>query len=94
MTEIIDYRPYMVNENKVYVKVNAFIDTEGNVYPISFTWEDGYKYEIDKISEIRPAASLKAGGTGIRYSIKVHNKQTYIWLEETNGACRWFLERK
>ena len=92
MNDIIDCRPCMVNEKKVYVKVSAFVDTEGNVYPISFVWEDGNTYTIDKISEIRPAQ--KAGGTGMRYSIKVCNKQTYIWLEETNGLYRWFLERK
>ena len=94
MQDIIDYRPYMVNDNKVYVKVSAFVDTQGNIYPLSFVWEDGNTYEIDKITEIRPAASQKAGGTGMRYSIKVQNKQTYIWLEETNGLYRWFLERK
>ena len=94
MNEIIEYPFYMVKKSKVYVKVNAFVDTQGNVYPISFIWEDGCKYAIDKISEVRSAASLKAGGTGVRYSIKVHNKQTYIWLEESNGICRWFLERR
>jgi len=94
MNEIIDYRPYTVNDKKVYVKVSAFVDTEGNVYPISFIWEDGYKYKIDKISEIRPTASQKAEGTGMRYSIRVQNKQTYIWLEETNGLYRWFLEKR
>ena len=94
MNEIIDYRPYMENENKVYVKVSVFTDTQGDIYPLSFVWEDGFKYEIDKISEIRPAASQKAGGVGMRYSIKVRNKQTYIWLEETNGLYRWFLERR
>ena len=84
----------IINDNKVYVKVTAFVDTNGNVYPISFVWEDGFKYEIDKISEIRPAASQKAGGIAMRYSIKVRNQQTYIWYEENHDCRRWFLERK
>ena len=84
----------IINENKVYVNVSAFVDTEGNVYPISFVWEDGNTYTIDKITEIRPAASLKAGGFGVRYSIKVRNQQTYIWYEENRDCRRWFLERK
>jgi len=94
MSNIIDYRPFMDNENKVYVKVSADIDPSGNIEPVSFVWEDGSRYEIDKIIDKRPAASLKAGGVGIRYSIKVRSRQTYIWLEECHGCQRWFMERK
>jgi len=94
MDEIIDYRPYLENDYKVYVGVNAFIDPSGNIEPVSFVWEDGNTYEIDKIIDKRPAASLKAGGAGIRYSVKVRNKQTYMFLEESHGVNRWFMERK
>ena len=45
---------------KVYVEVTARFDTEGDITPLSVTWEDGTVYEIDKVIDKRRAASLKA----------------------------------
>ena len=47
-------------------------------------------YEVDKVLDVRPAASLKAGGAGIRYTCRIQGKETFIWLEDT----RWFVEEK
>ncbi|MCL2223053.1 MAG: hypothetical protein FWC20_12015 [Oscillospiraceae bacterium] len=94
MSDIVDYRPYMENDFKVYVSVTAETDKEGSIVPLSFVWEDDTRYEIDKILDVRPAAALRAGGVGLRYSILVRNRQTYIFLEETKGVSRWFMERK
>ena len=94
MNEIIDYRPYMENDHKVYVTVMASVDELGNIEPVSFVWEDGKSYEIDRITEKRPAASLKAGGAGMRYSVKVQSRDTYMFLEENHGQYRWFMEKK
>jgi len=94
MSEIIDYRPYMENNNKVYVRVLAAVDKLGNVEPISFVWEDGSTYEVDKVTDVRRAASLKAGGVGIRYSVRVRNRPTYMFLEDDHGVSRWFMERR
>ncbi|MBQ9517289.1 MAG: hypothetical protein IJR60_04360 [Eubacterium sp.] len=55
--------------------------------PLSLTYEDT-EYEVDRITDIRPAASLKSGGAGIRYTCYVAGKKTYLFLEET----RWFFE--
>jgi hypothetical protein len=78
------------NLNKVYVCVKAVFHPDGGFEPISFVWEDGHEYAIAKVTDIRRAASLKAGGAGIRYTCKVHNKEVYIFLEED----RWFMERR
>lgn len=75
---------------KVIVPVRAEFDTEGMLTPISFVWEDGTRYTIDKVLDVRRAASLKAGGAGIRYTCLVRGKQTYLFLDED----RWFMERK
>ncbi len=82
------------NENKVYVDVNVEHYSDGRIIPLAFTWEDGSRYKIDKIIDKRIAASLKAGGTGMRYTIKVGNTQTHIWLEEDKNVLRWFMEKK
>jgi hypothetical protein len=78
------------NPDKVYVSVKAVFHPDGGFEPTSFVWEDGQEYEIAKVTDIRRAASLKAGGVGIRYTCKVHNKEVYIFLEED----RWFMERR
>jgi hypothetical protein len=58
--------------------------------PFAIIWEDGRRYEIDKVLFKRRAASLKAGGTGIRYTVKIRNKETHLFFEDP----KWFMERK
>ena len=47
---------------KKYVKVTATFDCDGDLIPEYIVWDDGRRYRIDKISDVRYAASLKAGG--------------------------------
>ena len=75
---------------KVYVEVKALFDTEGIIVPLSFKWEDGKEYEIDKVLHWERVASLKAGGTGMRYTVRVQGRETHLWLE----VDRWFMERR
>lgn len=81
----------MISVRKVYVSVDACFDTEGQVLPRSFVWEDARRYEVDRVLQICRAASLKAGGVGLRYTVRVRGKQTHMWLEDGN---RWFMEAK
>lgn len=64
---------------KVYVEVTAKFDTEGNITPLAVTWKDGTVYEIDKIVDKRRAASLKAGGIGVRYTCRIRNQESSIY---------------
>lgn len=79
----------MTEEIKVYVGVHALFTPEGKVIPSSVIWENGTEYPIDKVLDICQAAAPKAGGNGLRYRIRIHGKETYLWL---NGT-RWFAER-
>ena len=80
-----------MNCRKRYVEVIAHYDPDGQIRPLAIYWpENGEMSEIDTAADVRPAASLKAGGAGIRYTCKIQGKETYIWLEET----RWFVEEK
>ena len=56
---------------KVYVAVKADFAADGTMFPRIITWEDGEKYEIDRVSDIRQAPVLKAGGQGDRYGSAV-----------------------
>jgi hypothetical protein len=75
---------------KVFVKVLAEFDSEGQVRPVSVTWEDGRVFEVDRVTDARRAVSLKAGGTGMRFTCMIRNKQVYLFYEEP----RWFMEGK
>jgi len=92
--DITDHRPYMDSDCKVYVDVNEIRFKDGKLVPLSFVWEDGNSYEIDRVLETRPAASLKAGGAGMRYTVRVRNRETYMFLEEDRGVGKWFMERR
>ena len=74
---------------RVYVEVTARFDTEGNIRPLSLKFDD-ILYEIDRVLDVRRAASLKAGGTGMRYTVRVGQNETYLYFEDP----RWFVEAK
>ena len=76
---------------KVYVAVKADFAADGTRFPRIITWEDGEKYEIDRVIQKCRAASTKVGGTGIRYTVQICGKPTFLFDEE-NG--KWFVEAK
>lgn len=75
---------------KVFVDVIASFDKEGVMMPISFTWEDGKVYQIDRVKRKERCASRKAGGTGIMYTVMVAGKECHLFFE----FDKWFMERK
>ena len=84
---------------KVYVAVYAEFNSDGLLLPRVITWENGEKYVIDKILDLRQAPAMKAGGQGDRYTIKIRGKQSYLFFERStnltgNVIGRWFVERR
>ena len=74
---------------KEYVAVTVEIDPEGCVRPRTVTLEDEGTFEIDQILRVVPAASTKVGGCGIRYTIRIDDKRSFLFDEDG----RWFIER-
>jgi len=56
--------------------------------PVSIIWVDGRRIEIDEVLDVRQMASLKVGGCGIRYVVRIGTERRNLYLEET----RWFVE--
>lgn len=84
---------------KVYVSVLTAFRSDGVMLPRALVWEDGKKYDIDRVSEICQAAAMKAGGQGDRYTIWINGRQSYLFFERNaslsgNNIGRWFVERK
>ena len=88
-----------MKSSKVYVDVNVEFDTDGHMYPRSLIWEDGEKYDIDRVKSVRPAFAARAGGQGDRYTVIVSGKETHLYFEH-NPDCvsqnigKWFVERR
>lgn len=74
---------------KKYVEILAKFEPSGRLMPLEIIWDDGRKFEIDKIVEIRRAASFKAGGAGLRYKCMICGKERFLFLEDNS---RWFVE--
>ena len=84
---------------KVYVQVIADFSADGVMLPRVLIWENGEKYLIDRVVDIRQAAARKAGGQGDRYTIEVRGQISYLFFERVpqltgNVIGRWFVERK
>ena len=75
---------------KVFVEVIAKFTKDGSKIPLTIKWEDGRSFDIDKVTDMRRAVSLKAGGQGMRYRCRINGKEAYLWLEED----KWFVEGK
>ena len=74
---------------KINLQVNADFDLDGNIRPRAIIWEDGRVFEIDRILDVRRAASLKAGGLGIRYICRIRGKEVKLFNDEGH----WFIEK-
>ena len=84
---------------KVYVAVKAAFREDGIMLPMEITWEDGQKYKIDRVVDIRQAPAMKAGGQGDRYTVMIGGHQSYLFFERNaaiagNNIGRWFVERR
>jgi hypothetical protein len=85
-------KDYLGSEAKVYVDVLEERRKDGQLFPLGFVWEDGRRYEIDRMLDVRPAASLKAGGAGMRYTVRVKGRESFMYLEQDHGSEKWFIE--
>ena len=74
---------------KIFVKVFAEHDENGKTKPLALTWTNGKQYGIDRVTDVRLAPSLKGGGLGMRYTVRIGGKEVYLFEDEG----RWFLEK-
>lgn len=81
----------MEERRKVYVEVRARHLIDGTCRPETIKFENDEVYEIDRVKQCCRAASTKVGGTGLRYTVMICGKETYLFDEE-NG--KWFVEGK
>lgn len=78
------------NCRKEYVAVNVDVDQEGTLYPRFIRWSNGIIFPIDKIIYKCRASSAKVGGGGIRYTVMIAGKESFLFHE----GEKWFVEAK
>jgi len=83
-----------MNLQRVYVEMLVKYTTDGTMTPAVLKWEDGTAYEIDKVTDVRRAASA-AGSMGLRYTVRILGQERRLFYEDTyssTGKSRWFVE--
>ena len=70
------------------ISVIAKMSSDKRVTPLQIVWEDGRVFDIDKILDVRPAASTKGGGIGLRYRVRIGQNERYLFLD----GYVWFIE--
>ena len=78
----------MLRYRKAYVSMVLQIKENGEKKPLYLIWEDGKKYQVDRVKNIAPAAAMKAGGRGMRYTLVISGRDRNFF--ECDG--RWFTE--
>ena len=80
----------VAGRKKKYVEVVSDTSEDGVVTPLDIVWDTGVRYHIDRVLDRRQAHSLRTGGTGMRYTVRVSGRDTFLYYE----GPRWFVEAK
>ncbi|GHT58806.1 hypothetical protein FACS18945_4940 [Bacteroidia bacterium] len=78
--------------NLLTLPASQKLAAEYRVIPLRLCTENGGKIYIDKVTDIRKTASMKAGGMGLRYTCvaTMGEKQKSIYVYKDEDI--WFLE--
>lgn len=80
----------MEEREKKYVPVVVRFDQTGKMRPLIIEFEEGQRYPVDKIVDVRRAACQSVGGIGDRYTCRIKGQESYLWFEKG----RWFVAAK
>lgn len=80
----------MAQYRKEYVSVNLDVDQNGLISPRFIRWANGRVFQIERQTYKCRAASSKVTGGGIRYTIIIQGKETFLFSE----GNKWFVEAK
>jgi hypothetical protein len=83
-----------MHPQRIYIEMRVSFSADGNMTPVEIKWEDGRVFEIDRVIDVRRAAS-GAGSMGLRYTVKIMGRVRRLFFEDTwsdTGRPRWFIE--
>lgn len=77
-----------IKYTRKYVGVIVEHRIDGSKTPLRIIFPEGRCFDIDLVTERRRAAAVRAGGCGMRYTIRLYGQERYLF--EDDG--RWFVE--
>ena len=75
---------------KRYVPVVVRFDTSGRMRPLVIEFDEGHRYEVEVVLDVKRRACERVGGVGDRYTCRIKGQETYLWMEKG----KWFVEAK
>ena len=73
---------------KVYVEVVVRFLKEGGMRPLWLIWEDGRKFEVERVCFIERKSARVGSVLPVRYTCVIRGKEKFLYYEN----LRWFLE--
>lgn len=80
----------MEKREKRYVPVVVRFDQEGKMRPLVIEFEEGQKYPVDRITDVRRVVCQSVGGIGDRCTCRIKGQESFLWFEKG----RWFAAAK
>lgn len=74
---------------KIELDIEVEHQKDGRAVPKRILWDDGRKFDIDRVLDVRRAAATKCGGIGIRYLCRTYGREFCIFDEDG----KWYLEK-
>ena len=75
---------------RVNVETDVRFGREGGLRPLWLIWEDGRKFEIDRVKRVDRAPSQAGSVLPVRYTCVVEGKEKRLYFEPERMA--WFVE--
>ena len=80
----------MASYEKVYVAMILRISEDGKMSPLAVEWENGQRYDITKIIDVRQAPPRHVGSSPtVRYTVDIAGQRRELYHE----GNRWFVEK-
>lgn len=82
--------------SRIFIKTETVFDEYGRMIPQALIWEDGRKFDIDYVSDIKRIA-LPGIGRGDKYTIVIKGKKRELFFERSTNLSgniigRWYIE--
>lgn len=77
---------------KVCVEVAAKFPREGGLIPLSLVWEDGRKFEVEKMKSVERASAHVGAILPLCFTCVIGGSEKRLYFEPSLN--RWFVEQQ
>ena len=77
---------------KIYVCVAVEFSAEGKMKPLYIEWENGRRYYVDRVGEVKYAPAHVGAEIPVRFACEISGFKRYLYYEDT--LKKWFVEKE